>query len=67
MEPEASAEAPALSRMKKLALGAAVALGLLVVAPGLCTAVRAASVCGLAALTAFVHKKCSDIKMVEGK
>ena len=59
VEPEASAEVPAPSRLKKLALGAAVALGLLVVAPGLGTAVRAASVCGLAALTPFVHKKCS--------
>ena len=29
VEPEASAEVPALSRLKKLALGAAVALGLL--------------------------------------
>ena len=59
VKPDASAEDLALSRLKKLALGAAVALGLLVVAPGLGTAVRAASVCGLAALTAFAHKKCS--------
>ena len=45
-----SPEDPAPSRMKKLAFGAAVALGLLVLvmAPGLGTAVRAASVCGLA-------------------
>ena len=55
---DASPEDPAPSRMKKLALGAAVALGLLAMAPGLGTAVRAASVCGLAALTAFVHRNC---------